>query len=157
MTTPELFQQQLDQLLAPMREQLEAVDRGIDAKQREMNVLRETRRKIVRVLGAADAAPVKPGPKGGPKTKTPTNKWKVSPAKLGLLADWLRQHHTDFDGDEFTGPAIERHDDFSIMSRASLVNALHALAEQGVVRLDHVGGSTGNARVYKMVDHDGRS
>ena len=155
MTTPEVFQQQLDQLLAPMREQLEAIDRDIDAKQREMSALRDTRRKIVRVLGAADAVPVKPGPRPGGK-RTPNNKWKVSPAKLEALTTWLREHEADLPDDGFTGPDIDRRPDFNIMSRASIVNALHALADQGVIRLDHVGGRSGTARHYKMVNHDGK-
>jgi DNA-binding transcriptional ArsR family regulator len=137
----------LDEILNPLRDTLAQIDEAIAAHERtieqhkvEIAALRQQRAKPARVLAAAQRPPgKKPGPK---KNGGPTG---VAPEKLDQLTDWLR---ANLNGEAFHASGIDRREDFTLMSQATLSHALSVLADQGVIRLDHRG--SGGAKFYKL-------
>ena len=133
---------QLDAILAPLRETLETLDTAIAEHEEAIKTLKQQRAKPARILAAAERTPVKPGPK--PKASGGANH-SVSPEKLDALHEWLV---ANTNGEPFHASGIDRRDDFTLMSQATLSHALAMLADRGVLRLDHRG--SGGAKFYAL-------
>jgi hypothetical protein len=149
MTTPADVDSKLAAILAPVAEQAAQLDELIAAKEAELLALRESRRAIKRVLTAADPT-TKPGPKNG-AVQHVAKPVQVSVAVRGEVTNWLRQHAEDREiVDGFTAAALWRHPDFDATgSDATCRNALLALRDDGIIRLDRAG--PGGSKIYKLV------
>lgn len=127
----------LDAILAPVREQVEEIDRQLAHKQTELQELKEARRQRVAVLRAADRSPVKPGPKKGSGASVP------SPQRIEQVFRYLQENFRD---EEFSVPILIKREDFRArvpLSQSPLNKILRQLSERGLIRLDHIGAGPG--------------
>jgi DNA-binding transcriptional ArsR family regulator len=134
----------VNDMLTPLRETLARIDAEIAEHEAAIARLKQARAKPARILAAAERTPKAPGPKPGAKK---TSNAGVAPDKLAALTDWL---HANTNGEAFHASGIDRREDFTLMSQATLSHALSVLADQGVIRLDHRG--SGGAKFYKLVE-----
>jgi len=141
MTTPQVIQD----LVAPLRQELEKIDAQIRQTEDDLKALRELRQPIVRMLNVADPDPSKkkPGPK---KTTKPGD--RVAADTLDAAYAWLV---ANFDGQDITAAAIKADPSFTFVGPPRINDVLAALADRGVIRLDHVGGTRGRQKFYKVV------
>ena len=150
--TAEDFERTIEDLLAPLREQVALIDdelATLDARKRE---LREVRAKAARIIGANS----KPGPKSKPKPGARAgHKSTASAERTAELLDYLR---ATFNSDEFSTLDLRDRADFKPLGMASAYyqHALAALHDQGALQLVRIGlgpgsGPGGNrTKVWKV-------
>src|SRR5215510_12327839 len=154
LATPESVREQLSSLIAPLHEQLAAVDAATEAKQQELNELRETQRQLRSALRAVD--PNYDGPAQGKKKASATAKAHTNggrPAELRVAKEFmvefeafLREHY----GPEAELVASELAPQLN-RSSSYVSYALQALHAREVLRLDMWKRGRGGRKVYKLV------
>jgi hypothetical protein len=147
-TDIEDIQQQVDQMLQPLRSTLQWIDQEIADHEQQISDLKQARRKPAQILAAAER---EPGTKPGPKVKSKTNgkPFNVSEDKLSELTAYLNR---TANSETFSVPELMHRDDFDLMSSATLAVGLKILAERGIVRLDSMGGPQSHQRRnYRLV------
>jgi CRP-like cAMP-binding protein len=135
------FNEALRGTLAPLREQLAEIEQSIAERETELRELRALRTSAQRLVAFADPQRAKPKKASKPGRAT------AAPETVAAIASFLREHYPN--GDAFTARTVSDRPDFTVASRATVTNALAELADQGVVRLDHIGDH--GARNYKLV------
>lgn len=142
----------LAELAAPYREMLEAIEADLAVAQSVVNLLRENRNKVRTALRAVDPTfepdhGHKPGvPKKGGRAAAVAGR-RTTDQAMELLAR-LKESGV-LNGAEFTASDLSRRDDWP-WSQSYSSAILAELHTRGVVRLDQVGGPTGNAKLYVL-------
>jgi len=144
----------LASLAKPYRDLLDEVERDLATVQSVANLLRENRNKLRTALRAIDPTfepdhGHKPGvPKKNGKGTAAVAGKRTTEQALDLLA--TLKASGALNGERFTASDLARRDDWpwSQSYSSAILNELH---QRGVVRLDQVGGPTGNAKLYVLV------
>ena len=142
-------QRQIEELVAPLRTTLAAFDAKAAELEAELASVKESRRQVKRMLDLADGTTGKPGPKKNyPKGRVAG----AGAANVRTLGEWLQDNRDEVarrwpDGfiarDMYEAKAEHGVD----RSMPSFNVYLLELANQGVIRLDHV---LNNAKFYKL-------
>jgi hypothetical protein len=140
----------LADLARPYRELLAQIEADLATVQTAANLLRENRNKLRTALRAIDPTydpESKPGPKGK-RPPTTIASQGAADAAAELLSKF--KDNGTLNGGPFTASDLARRDDWEwSQSYSGLI--LAALHERGIVRLDSIGGPTGNAKLYVLV------
>ena len=137
----------LERILAPLREQVAKLDKEIETAEALLAGKREDRRRIERVLRAADPDAPRPGRK--PKS---SHDWEISQATADGILDYLKEHADRYNGEGFHATGLFRDrkaEGLRQPSDATVNKALRLLHQQGRIRLVRRG--TGGSRIYGLV------
>lgn len=147
MTTSDNIRSNINQLVEPLRDQLDELDTELATAEKSLAFLRQTRRDLVRVLSLIDPTFV---------TATPVVKVKGSPPPLHVshktledIRQWLYEHSNQLSKESFSAASIRKTHGFSMYSQSITLTALKILHNEGFLRLDHTG--VAGSRYYKVV------
>lgn len=142
--TVETVREQLAQLSAPLRAQLDQVETNLIERERELAGLRELRRELRRGLSAVD--PSFAAQNGGSKKALRSKAQGVSDERVQWVLAFIREHAAEFP-DGFTATGLERI--APGVSNSTFAKSLAVLHARGDIRLDHRG--RGGANYWKLV------
>lgn len=138
----------LRDLLAPVQEQIEALDELIEAHEKRLFELRSVRRRAQKVLAAIET----PSPNGSPSQRTArlsavtTERHRRERAeKKTRVVDYVRRHpDDDIRAKDLEGTALGE----PPISRGLMYELLRELADENVLRLDRLG--SGGMAIYRL-------
>ena len=150
------LEQEIANLLAPLRELQKVAQREEQEAQAKLDVARTRRREIDKMLRAVDpeAEPFHKQRNGGRPKKTTD----IGAAKLDAVTEWLQERAEELNamagGDGFAlSEVVEKYggyDSLPIGYQSGMSKAFRELHERGVLRLSKVGGM-GGRKYYKVV------
>lgn len=145
--------EELHELVAPIRTRLEEIEADladVDRIRNQLRVDRDDTRKALRAVDPTFEADSRPGKAKGGKRKgrTARGTYGVGEETLAEMAELMRQHAADFDGEGFTATSLARLPGWR-WGAAHTSQAVRAMHDRGTIRLDHTG--TGGGRWYALV------
>ena len=148
-----LVRSELAAIVGPLVELVEKLNATIVEREAELAGLRETRHEAERAIRAADPSALPERPKPGPKpkpTRTKGDPTKVADDTLARIIEWMEARRGELtNGNGFTAAGIIARDDFDLVSRPTMNNAMKQLHERGVIRLTRRG--QGGSKIYVLV------
>jgi len=145
MTTSENIRSTLSQLIEPLRDQLDELDKEILQTQVALAELQQVRRDVVGTLSRIDPTFVT----AKAEKKQPRSGTKIGPPAIKKVRSWISVNREMLDDEAFSSASLRRMDGFPHMSQGTATKVLHELHAQGLLRLDHTG--VGASRYYKVV------
>jgi hypothetical protein len=142
--------EELAAIVSPLRAQLDILNADIEEKKAELDGLRETRGRVEKTIAFLDpSTPKRTAKKARTGGRGHGGIGGVSWDAYNVIEKWLREHSDEINANGGMNSREIMRAGFTATSRATLTKALHALHEQGVIRLDHTG--SGGGLFYKVV------
>ena len=152
------LEQEQAALFAPLKQHYEEIDKEIKDAEVRLTELRETRTRIKSLIRVGDPTfekrLYKNGSKPGRKPAGEQRPEGFSKQTLEELTVWLQANVSWLnEGDGFIASELARshHAELPVPGQSRLAKALRKLSDQGVVRLNKLGGRSGRAKYYKVV------
>jgi hypothetical protein len=142
-------EQSVKAAVEPIQQALADVDARLAELENEVAELKEFRRELAHKLRFLDVngGPAKPGP----KSKASRRVRSVDERKPEVIA-WLRERADELNaGEGFFASELNARPDWTYSNGSNTSDMLRRLHDDGVIRLDHVGGRTGITKFYKVV------
>lgn len=134
-------------ILDPVRRHVAELDRQIEEAEEALSDLREARKIAQRVIYAADPQS-KPGPKKTTLATGPSKRQAQEVEEnLAELRTWIEGHANEYPDGFTVNDLIDAGLPFK---RERLFRYTKRLADQGVIRLDHLGGHRSAERFFKL-------
>lgn len=140
--------ERLHALAAPVREEFERVEEELRVAEVLVHGLRAELREARTALRAVDPTYE---PETKPKKRKGAGTYGVSSDTLDEMAELMRKNVGQFNGKGFTCPELHKLPGWH-WSMAHTSQAIRAMHDRGMVRLDGVaGGPKNNAKTYRLV------
>jgi hypothetical protein len=153
----ERLRQDMARLTEPLKAQYHEVSEEIEKRKIEIKELSEARTSIRTLIRSVEPTFDRTQQQNGNKPSVAPRNRGYSEERLQTLVDWLHENaemlNAENEGQGFVATPISRQHQVAGIgnSQSTFSKMLLALHDQGVVRLNKVGGRSGREKFYKVV------